>query len=211
MSKKDKKKNKKSYFKGFDSVSKGKKKKNKGGKGKRHDLKLKTVNATLSKKEAHDQAKEVLKPVKVSEKFTLRREKCNHAANTITAAEFKEMTPSYAAFTPMLDSAIRIYGEENVRVCKKCYDVVVAKSELSAADIDDATTKLYAICNCVVANRRMSKKEVIRIARLQAKLRKFNGIKRLMKKVEDSAQNGARAESANLNDVGNGGSAFIPG
>ena len=78
--------------------SKAKDKKKKKNKKKEYDIpKFKMVQPSLGRKDAKIAKKIVLAPVDVPKAFLKVRRKCNHAGKLITAAEFKEMTPAYAA------------------------------------------------------------------------------------------------------------------
>ena len=103
MSKKSKK-NK--YF----YTSKDIKKKNKKGKKiKGYEApKLKSVKPTLDKSDAKKNKKILLAPVEIPKEFIKNRAKCNHAGQVISVAEFKAMTPTYAAYTPMLDTIVEV-------------------------------------------------------------------------------------------------------
>ena len=188
--------------------SKAKDKKKKKNKKKEYDIpKFKMVQPSLGRKDAKIAKKIVLAPVDVPKAFLKVRRKCNHAGKLITVAEFKEMTPAYAAYTPMLDSMIMKYGEENVMVCKSCYDVIVEQSKIDAGDVDDAIMSLYAAANKVVSMHRMKDDEVEAIAKIKEGLTEWAEVSDLIYKID--AEQAARAaatesrNSANLNNVGN--------
>lgn len=177
-----KKKNKK-YFTSLND-----KKDKKGKKGKKikgyEAPKLKTVKPNLDKSEAKKNTKILLAPVEIPKEFIKNRNKCNHAGKTITVAEFKAMTPTYAAYTPQLDSIVDLFGEDNVRVCKSCYDVLVTKNLVSVDDVLDSVAKLYAAANIVVANKRMKDDEVKDIAKVKTDLADWMKIAELLGEID---------------------------
>lgn len=187
MSKKNKKKNKKKggyydYAFGKKDLKKGKKK---GKKSAYDEPKLKSVKPTLDKKDAKESKKILLEPVDVPKEFMKNRNKCNHAGSIITPKEFKDMTPTYAAFTPMLDNMIAVFGEENVGVCKMCYDVLADVSKISTNDIIHALCILYAAANAVVSHKRFKTDEVKEIAKIKDDLSDWNNIVEMFEKLED--------------------------
>lgn len=164
MSKKKKNK-KKSYY---DYAFGGKKSSKKSGKKsvyKSPEKKLKSIKPSLDKKDAKENKKILLAPIDIPAKFMKNRNKCNHVGDTLTVAEFKKMTPNYAAFTPMLDTMVELYGEENVAICKKCYDVVVAADCIHEGDVSKAVATLYAAANMTVSFDRMKDDEIKDIAK----------------------------------------------
>lgn len=188
MSKKNKKKNKKknSYY----DYAFGKKAKKNGGKkgGKKSaykDPELKSVKPSLDKKDAKESKKILLEPVNVPKEFMKNRNRCNHAADIISVSEFKGMTPTYAAFTPMVDPMVEAFGEDNVAVCKSCYDVLVDCSKISTADLQRAVAMLYAAANAVVSHKRLKADEIKEIAKVKEALGDWNPIIAMYEKLED--------------------------
>ena len=156
------KKHKKSYYSDFYRGGKDSKKSKKNKKAKKlyDEPKLKTVSPSLSKKEAKENRKIVLRPVDVDKEFIKNRRKCNHAGKLISVAEYKSMTPNWAAYTPMLDAIVKHYGEDNVMICKACFDVIVDTNLITADDIAEAQAVLYAANNAVVSHTRMKSDEI---------------------------------------------------
>ncbi|WP_300944082.1 hypothetical protein [uncultured Duncaniella sp.] len=182
MSKKKKgKKSKKSYYHEYqfggkkDSKKSGKKKGSK--KSYYAEPKLKSVKPTLSKKDAKKNRKMLLAPVEIPEAFIKSRKSCNHVGDVLTVAEFKGMTPTYAAFTPMLDTMVGVFGEENVAVCAQCYDVLVNASAIDEAAFDKAIATLYAAANMAVSYNRMKPDEIKEIAKIRMNLTGWGKIK----------------------------------
>lgn len=182
MSKKSKKKNK--YF----YTSKDIKKKNKKGKKiKGYEApKLKSVKPTLDKSDAKKNKKILLAPVEIPKEFIKNRAKCNHAGQVISVAEFKAMTPTYAAYTPMLDTIVELFGEENCSICKSCFDVLIDKKQISVSDVLGSINTLYAAANMVVANKRMKDDEVKDIAKIKNDLEDWLKVADLLAEIKEN-------------------------
>lgn len=198
------KKNKKKGFVYFNENSKSKKsKKSKKNSG----PKLKVVRPTIDHKDMKRARKIILAPVDIPKEFTKIREKCNHADKLITPQEFRNMTPAYSAYTPMLDAACRIYGEENVHVCKSCYDVLVNPDLISVEEVDQAVLTMYMAANKVLSMRRMKADEVKAINKIKTALADWNDVADELEHIEDNMEaspvNKNSGIPANLNAVGN--------
>lgn len=152
-----KKKNKKykNHFSSWEDLRNPSKKDKKGKKNREDGIK-----ATLGKKDAKANRKIIMAPVEVPASFSKSRRECNHAGDTLTAAEFRNMTPAYSAYTPLLDEACGRYGEDHVHVCKACFDVLVDRDQINIDMIKGAMTTLYLASNMVVANVKMKDDEV---------------------------------------------------
>ena len=189
----------------YFNATKGSKKSKKSKKG--SSPKLKTVRPTVDRKDIKRARKIILAPVDIPKEFTKIREKCNHADELITPAEFRDMTPSYSAFTPMLDLACRVYGEENIHVCKCCYDIVLKPDLVTVDDVDTAVLTLYMAANKAVSLRRMKDDEVEAINKIKASLADWNDIADELEHVDNSLLSQGKDERAsspvNLNQVGN--------
>lgn len=185
MSKKKKKSGKGKYYESI--YSKRKKKDNKKKKNSYYGKPtFKTVKPSLSKKEAKESKKILLAPVDIPKDFMKNRAKCNHAGDVISVAEFKAMTPNYGAFTPMLDQMIKTYGEENLAICKGCYDVVVKASLMSTEAMEDAIATLYAAANTILSRKRMkNSKNIEKISKIKNDLADWNDLVDRMGKLED--------------------------
>lgn len=213
-----KKKNKNSYYE-FAYGKKGKKKKNKN-KSVYKEPELKSVKPSLDKKDAKESKKILLEPVNVPKEFMKNRSKCNHAADIISVAKFKSMTPTYAAFTPMVDPMIEVFGEDNVAICKSCYDVLVDCSKISAADLQHAVAMLYAAANAVVSHKRMKGDEIKEISKVKESLGDWNSIITMYSELEEkgsfsvnsdipeSVKELSDAEIAKMNRIGGGNAPF---
>lgn len=185
MSKKKKKSGKGKYYESI--YSKRKKKDNKKKKNSYYGKPtFKTVKPSLSKKEAKESKKILLAPVDIPKDFMKNRAKCNHAGDLISVADFKAMTPNYGAFTPMLDQMIKTYGEENLAICKGCYDVVVKASLMSTEAMEDAIATLYAAANTILSRKRMkNSKNIEKISKIKNDLADWNDLVDRMGKLED--------------------------
>ena len=205
------------YFSGYDwgygaTAKKDKKKDKKDKKSYYPDPVTKTMKATLSGKAAKESRDIVQSPVKIPKKFTKNQAKCNHYAEPLTVAEYKELTPNWASYTPMLESMVNTFGESHVHVCRKCFDVVVDRDCVNAEAVDKALTTLYAAVGVAVANKKMKKDEVREVNRLKLKLRDFTIVGKLLRKIAKAltgTNSNATAKTAGdlteeeLNRVGN--------
>lgn len=131
------------------------------------------IKATLGKKDAKANRKIIMAPVEVPASFSKSRRECNHAGDTLTAAEFRNMTPAYSAYTPLLDEACGRYGEGHVHICKACFDVLVDRDQINIDQIKGAMTTLYLASNMVVANVRMKDDEVEDLNKAKDKMMNF--------------------------------------
>ena len=185
MSKKKKKSGKGKYYESI--YSKRKKKDNKKKKNSYYGKPaFKTVKPSLSKKEAKESKKILLAPVDIPKDFMKNRAKCNHAGDLISVADFKAMTPNYGAFTPMLDQMIKTFGEENLAICKGCYDVVVKASLMSTEKMENAIATLYAAANTILSRKRMkNSKNIEKISKIKNDLADWNDLVDRMGKLED--------------------------
>ena len=164
MGKKNKKN--KNHFSAWDNLRSPKKDK----KNKKSDDGIK---ATLGKKDAKANRKIIMAPVEVPASFSKSRRECNHAGDTLSAAEFRNMTPAYSAYTPLLDEACGRFGEDHVHVCKACFDVLVDRDQINIDQIKGAMTTLYLASNMVVANVRMKDDEVEDLNKAKDKMMNF--------------------------------------
>ena len=184
MSKKNKKN--RSYFAYEYGSNKKDRKKKKDKESYYEKPRFKRVKPTLDKKEAKESKKILLAPVDIPKDFTKNRNRCNHAGDVITVATFKSMTPNYAAYTPMLETLVKVFGEDNVDVCKSCYDAVVDPACLSIVKIKEAIAILYASANVLVSRKRMKNDEVKNVAEIKNELRRWNDVIDDLMKLEES-------------------------
>lgn len=200
-SKKYKKMQKKYYQYGIGGSGSKKSKKSKGSKTVHYkDPKLKNMKSTLSKAEVKANRHTIEKPVKVPKDFMERRQKCNHAAGLLTVQEFKSMTTGWAAYTPAVDRMVAKYGEDNVRICRDCFDVLVSRDMVTTKDVEEALTTLYAACNVAVANRRMKKSEVKKIAELKEVIEDYQPVVKVLSRIAaDEAEAATSGSNVNQN------------
>lgn len=196
MSKKKKNKKRKNYYASYEAKVSGVKKAKKPKKSKYnyyHKPAFKEVKPSLSKKEAKEAKKIVLEPVEVPKDFKKTRTRCNHAGSLITPTEFKEMTPAYAAFTPMLDAAVESYGEDHVMVCKSCYDVLVDPGKVSVEGLKESILLMYLSVNTILSRKRLDKDEIKELTKLRDGLGDWDHAVSVLRKLEES---GALQESS---------------
>lgn len=196
-----KKKNKKSFYEAnFGSKKSKDSKKSKKNKGYYDEPKFKTVKPSLEKSESKENKKILLAPIEIPGKFTKNRNKCNHARDLISVEQFREMTPTHDAFTPMLDAAIAVFGEENVSICKDCYDVVVGPECVSLDKIKEAVATLYAAANIVVSHKRMKTDEIKDVAKVKNGLGDWNDIISLFAELDEEGRLVPTTNEAALGD-----------
>lgn len=165
MGKKNKKN--KNHFSAWDNL------RNPSKKDKKSKKSEDGIKATLGKKDAKANREIIMAPVEVPASFSKSRRECNHAGDTLSAAEFRNMTPAYSAYTPLLDEACGRYGEDHVHVCKACFDVLVDRDQINIDAIKGAMTTLYLASNMVVANVRMKDDEVEDLNKAKDKMMNF--------------------------------------
>lgn len=186
MGKKHKYYGKKNY-KEYDS---SKKKSKKSGKGKNDDYynkpAMKHVSPSLDKKDIRENYKIITTPIKIPEDLTKNRARCNHAGEVMSVKAFKELTPSYGAYTPMLDTACRLFGEENLVVCSSCYEVLMKPSMVDSANVEEAIALLHMAANMVQSRLRMKKDEIRKISKLRDALSDWNRIMHYLEKIESN-------------------------
>lgn len=159
---------------------------------------MKTVKPSIKKKDAKAQLKDLQKPIKVSKAFKERRNTCNHAGKLISVQDFKNLTPTWAAYTPMLDQMVETFGEENVMVCQYCFDVVVRPSCTTFAEVKKAIAVLYAASNTAVSSKRLKDKEIERFNKIKDNLGDWNFVVDAIGKLE---KKGAISESTDADDA----------
>lgn len=166
------KKRKYESFKYIQEDARSKKKK----KSKYDQPKLKTLSSSLDKKERKECYSILNIPIEVPKKFTKIRNKCNHVNRMITVAEYKAITPFYAVFTPMLDAMVAKYGEENIRVCSSCFDVLVSPNLVKGEDLRNAVSSLYSAANTLMITTRVKKGEIRDLNELKSSLSDWNEV-----------------------------------
>ena len=194
MSKK-KKKNKDYY-----GYLKGKKGKSNKKSMKKASRKFKTLQPTLSKKDGKANRKLICKPVKIDKDFLKSRAKCNHADGTLDIQEFKAMSPTATAYTPMVETLIEVFGEEHVQICARCFEAMVDRDQVTTDTVTEALAVLYAACGIVVANVRMKNDEVKEINKLKETLADFQPVLEFMAELEKKgSRNASASDDSDLN------------
>lgn len=197
------------FYESYQKRGKKGKKKDKNKKDYRNDgPAFKTMKLTLSKQDIKEAKKIVLAPVDVPKDFIKIRHKCNHAGDLISVKDFRNMSPTYSAFTPALDRVVEVFGEDSVSVCAACYDVIVDQSKIGIDDVQHAITTLYVAANKAVSMRRLKDDEVKDISKMKDELSEWGLIVDMLEKIEEklsrrqtSGQTGGFTRS--LNDIGN--------
>lgn len=208
------KKKKEKGYRFYESSRKGEKGKKKGKNGRKsreYDVpKFKTIKLSLGKKDIKEAKKIVLAPVDIPKAFTKVRDKCNHAGKMITVKEFRQMTPTTMAYTPIISSLCETFGEENVRVCAACYDAIVRHECVTAESVNAAVATMYAAANKAVSMQWLKDDEIKDIAKMKNELADWAQIVDMLDKIdEDVAKRtatggpGQSGFNPNLNDVGN--------
>lgn len=210
MGKKNRKSKQKKYY-GYDlSGGRKKAKKSKGSKTVGYKApKLGNLKPTLDKKEAKENRRIVMSPVDVPKEFRKNRDKCNHAGGMITVPEFKQLTPSYAAYTPALERLSETFGADKVAICRQCYDALVQRDCIDTEKVNEALAVLYAACNVAVSNKRMKGDEVKKINKLKQVLDDFQSVLDVLAKIAEDAEAATTMPGNGGNLNGNPGSAFV--
>lgn len=210
MGKKSRKAKQKKYY-DYDLSNSGRRKgkKSKGSKTVAYKApKLGNLKPTLDKKEAKANRKIVMSPVDVPKEFTKSRLRCNHAGGTISVEEFKQLTPSYAAYTPAMERVITKFGADKVAICRQCYDVLVERDCIDTEKVYDALTTLYAACNVAVSNKRMKDDEVKKISKLKEVLEDYQPVLDTLAKIAEDEKSRSESGTGARNLNANPGSAF---
>lgn len=180
---------------------KGKKNKKKGDNFRTHGIK-----PTLSGKEGKKNARMIRNPVDVPKEFSKSRNRCNHADGIISVDEFRSMSMAAMAYTPMLETIMNVYGPEHVHICSRCYDVLVDKTEISAAGAMEALAVLYASVNTAVANVRLKDDEIKELNKLKDVVVNFQPVVEILARIEaEQTKQAARpgGDPTNLNATAN--------
>lgn len=208
------KKKKEKGYKFYESNRKGGKDKKKGKNGKKAKgygvPEFKAINLSLGKKDIKEAKKIVLAPINIPKEFTKIRDRCNHTGKMITVKEFRQMTPTTMAYTPIISSLCETFGEENVRICGACYDAIVRYEQVTPESVTAAIATLYAAANKAVSMQRLKSDEIKDIAKMKNELSDWGQIIDMLDKIDgDVAERMAKGGpgqtgfSPNLNDVGN--------
>nr|DAS76679.1 MAG TPA: acetyl-coA carboxylase zinc finger domain protein [Caudoviricetes sp.] len=160
---KKKKKNKIDWFSQYETGKK-KDKKRKEKKSDKHVMyngpKLKAVKPTLDRKEVRAAQKAAKEPAKIADAIVSAKNKCNHCQEMLTVEEFAKKYPVSQHIAPMLNEYIAEFGEENVRVCGACFTPVVSRDVINPKEVKRSFLIVDGTLNHLMANMRMSKKEL---------------------------------------------------
>ena len=197
MSKKRKSK-KKSYFSyEVDDKKFSKKNKSKTLRAKENNAKHKKIKLSITDKEINANRKIIHAPVEVPKDFIKVRQRCNHILKGedayMTVEKYKATTPAYGAYTPMLDTMVDTFGEENVHVCPYCFEVLLNPDVIDIDTCNNAVAVMYAMAADLVNSKSKKKKdEIEEINKLKDRLAVW---KNLIGKYEKVLEKRADAES----------------
>lgn len=167
-----KKKKKKSF--NFYGGKSEKKKKDKSGKSSKKEKRVGIVHldSNIKNSEAREALVEMREPVKAGEKVEAVREKCNHqVAKLKTVAELLEPGSTVQICKiPMLNDFTKLFGENNVYVCPKCWEPIVADKAITSAAVKKSILTLYAAAQRQVSSTDMKNKEIKALAKAKHSL-----------------------------------------
>lgn len=165
MSKKRKGKKKSYYY--FEEENKKFSKKNKGKtlRAKESKPKYKKIKLSITDKEINVSRKIIHAPVEVPKSFIKVRQRCNHILKGedayLTVERYKATAPAYGAYTPMLDTMVDTFGEENVHVCPYCFEVLLNPDVIDIDTCNNAVAVMYAMAVDLVNSKSKKKKDEI--------------------------------------------------
>ena len=135
---------------------------------------FKGIKPTVDKTEGKKAIKATTKVPEVDKKFKETREKCNHADGRMTVAEFEGMSMTPEVFTPALKVMTNTFGAENLSICKRCAEVLVAdRNAITPDDVRAAIAHLYGAIGIIVSHRKLNRSEVREMNKLANKLLDF--------------------------------------
>ena len=208
MSKKRKSKKKSYYSYEADSKKFSKKSKNKTLRAKEAKDKHKKIKLSITDKEINANRKIIHAPVEVPKGFLKVRQRCNHILKGedayLTVDKYKATTPAYGAYTPMLDTMVDVFGEQNVHVCPYCFEVLLNPDVIDIDTCTNAVAVMYAMATDLVNSKSKKKKdEIEEINKLKDRLMVWKNLigkyEKVLEKRAD-AENPAAAEDDSSND-----------
>lgn len=198
-----KRKSKKSYF-SYEVEDKKSSKKNKGKtlRAKESKAKHKKIKLSITDKEIIANRKIIHAPVEVPKGFIKVRQRCNHILKGedayMTVEKYKATTPAYGAYTPMLDTMVDTFGEENVHVCPYCFEVLLNPEVIDIDTCNNAVAVMYAMAADLVNSKSKKKKdEIEEINKLKDRLAVW---KNLIGKYEKVLEKRAAEETTTAED-----------
>lgn len=159
MSKKHKKFNKKNKVKALMNNSKGDKGEKLSRANKKVLKKAKHLSPSLKKKEAKAIEKFANRYPDMPGKIAGIRARCNHAAKTMSLAEYNEFPNHY---NPTLDLMIDAFGEQQVVICRDCMEPMVDAGIANEGNLKVSIATLIGIINYIEPRVKMSEKELIK-------------------------------------------------
>lgn len=123
-------------------------------------IKLKNVKPSLDKKDVRDVHRAAEKPIKLPKQIEEAREVCNHVQETYSVPAFNKEFEGRPYLAKNLDMYARMFGEENLGICKGCFEVMVDRKLITVDETQRAFLLILAAMNHLMANYRMKKKEL---------------------------------------------------
>lgn len=210
MSKKRKSK-KKSYFSyEVDDKKFSKKNKSKTLRAKENNAKHKKIKLSITDKEINANRKIIHAPVEVPKDFIKVRQRCNHILKGedayMTVEKYKATTPAYGAYTPMLDTMVDTFGEENVHVCPYCFEVLLNPDVIDIDTCNNAVAVMYAMAADLVNSKSKKKKdEIEEINKLKDRLAVWKNLigkyEKVLEKRADTESTAAAEDSSGSDEM----------
>lgn len=123
---------------------------------------MRRSQSTLSDKEIRTNRELMAIPASVPEKLAANRAKCNHSGKRLTLKEYSENR--YSTFMiPHLDAMRAFFGEDNLRVCADCGELIVSASKISTQDVYASLMTVYAAANMVLANSGVADPKMLKL------------------------------------------------
>ena len=144
--------------------------------------KTKRMKLTLNKKEIKENRKIAEAPFEIPKELLKNRRKCNHADGTMTVQEFMDSGKN-PAITPLLSTMVDVFGEDKIKICAACYDVMLVDDAIKPDDVIKSAMTLYAASNYVVSHKKMSDEDVKGLAKDREVVEDFKNVVTLMRKI----------------------------
>lgn len=152
------------------------------------DPKTKRMKLTLNKKEIKENRKIAEAPFEIPKELLKNRRKCNHADGTMTVQEFMDSGKN-PAITPLLSTMVDVFGEDKIKICAACYDVMLVDDAIKPDDVIKSAMTLYAASNYVVSHKKMSDEDVKGLAKDREVVEDFKNVVTLMRKIATRKKN----------------------
>lgn len=152
------------------------------------DPKTNRMKLTLNKKEIKENRKIAEAPFEIPKELLKNRRKCNHADGTMTVQEFMDSGKN-PAITPLLSTMVDVFGEDKIKICAACYDVMLVDDAIKPDDVIKSAMTLYAASNYVVSHKKMSDEDVKGLAKDREVVEDFKNVVTLMRKIATRKKN----------------------